>query len=467
MDFDGFVSFRIHLKMTAMDQSLSLEKADPEVYELLQEEKKRQFTGIELIASENFTSRAVMEVVGSAFTNKYSEGLPGARYYGGNEVIDKLETLTQQRALKAFGLDEKEWGVNVQAYSGSVANFAVFTAVLSPHDRVMGLDLPSGGHLSHGFYRGHKKINASSVFFESLPYRVSSDTGLVDYDEVEKLAVLFCPKLLIAGGSAYPRDWDYSRMQSIARTAGATFMVDMAHYSGLVAGKAVKNPFEFADIVTSTTHKSLRGPRAALIFYRKNTEMDLEKKINFAVFPTLQGGPHNNAIAGICVQLHEVSQPAFKEYAQQVVNNSRAVADALLKFGYELVSGGTDTHLVLWDLRPLGLSGSKLETVCDAVSITLNKNSVYGDRSAFTPGGVRIGAPAMTSRGLKEADFVKIAEFLHQAVKIALEVQQSSGKKIKDFEAALPAHEGIHSLREEVQKFSRKFYMPGFDTSGL
>jgi len=208
--------------------------------------------------------------VGSAFTNKYSEGLPGARYYGGNEVIDKLEVLTQKRALVAFDLDEKEWGVNVQPYSGSVANFAAFTAVLQPHDRVMGLDLPSGGHLSHGYYRGNRKINASSVYFESLPYKVSPNTGLVDYDELEKHAELFCPKLIVGGGSAYPRDWDYARMRSIADKVQALLLIDMSHYSGLVAGKAVSDPFRYADIVTTTTHKSLRGPRAAMIFFLRD-----------------------------------------------------------------------------------------------------------------------------------------------------------------------------------------------------
>lgn len=449
-------------------QSQSLREADPEVFKLLQSEQERQFKGLELIASENFTSRAVMEVVGSAFTNKYSEGLPGARYYGGNEFIDELELLTQKRALTAFGLDDKDWGVNVQSYSGSVANLAAFTAVLQPHDRVMGLDLPSGGHLSHGYYRGHKKVNASAIYFESLPYKVNPQTGLVDYDELEKLALLFSPKLLVCGGSAYPRDWDYPRMRAIADKVKALLLVDMAHFSGLVAGKVLANPFEYADIVTTTTHKSLRGPRAALIFFRKTpADLDLEKKINFAVFPTLQGGPHNNAIAGVCVQLKEVATPEFAAYARQVVENSKAVGNALMNKGYTIVSGGTDTHLVLWDLRPEGINGSQLQTVCDAVSITLNKNSVAGDSSAFTPGGVRIGTPALTSRGFSAENFIQVADFLDRALKITKDFVNTGAKKVKDLSIAVASSSDVAKLKDDVETFASSFYMPGFEPNKL
>lgn len=438
-----------------------LEEADPAVWGLLKKEEERQWHGIELIASENFTSRAVMEALGSAFTNKYSEGLPGARYYGGTEVIDSLETLTQERALKAYRLNKEEWGVNVQPYSGSVANFATFTALLKPHDRVMGLGLASGGHLSHGHYIGSRKINASSIYFESLPYHVNPDTGRVDYDELEKQAKLFMPQLLIAGGSAYPRDWDYDRMRLIADAVKATLLVDMAHYSGLVAGECVGNPFCFADVVTTTTHKSLRGPRAALIFFRKQ----YEKQINFAVFPTMQGGPHNNAIAGVCVQLGQVCTPAFKEYAQQVVRNCSSLASNLSKRGYKLVSGGTDTHLILWDLRPEGISGGKYDALCNAVCITLNKNSVYGDPSPFSPGGVRIGTPAMTSRGLVEADFDRVADLLVEALHLAKEIQSETGaKSLKSFVKALVGRPDVSALRDRVQTLSKTYFMPGFST---
>lgn len=445
-----------------------LMEEDREIFDLIEEEKFRQFSGLELIASENFTSQAVMEANGSCFTNKYSEGLPGARYYGGNEFVDEMETLCQNRALQAFHLSPERWGVNVQPYSGSTANFAAFTGMIKPFDRVMGLDLPSGGHLTHGYQTAKKKISSSSIYFQSMPYQVDSGTGYIDYDRLEQNAKLFRPQILICGASAYPREWDFKRLRSIADQHGAYLLCDMAHISGLVAAQVVEDPFEYCDVVTTTTHKTLRGPRAGLIFFRRGKDdakhIDLETRINQAVFPSCQGGPHNHTIAAIAVALKQASTPQFKEYAIQVQKNAKTLGNELEKLGYKIVTGGTDNHLILWDLRPIKLTGSKLEKACELCSITLNKNAVHGDVSALSPGGVRLGASSLTSRSLHEDHFVTVAGFLHRAVQIALKVQdEAPSKLLKDFVKGIEANSEILDLKAEVQSFARNFPMPGFN----
>lgn len=448
---------------------------DPEIHRLIRREALRQREGLELIASENFCSSAVRQVLGSCLTNKYSEGNVGKRYYGGNQFIDEIETICMERALDLYGLDPDEWGVNVQPYSGSPANFAVYTALLQPHDRIMGLDLPSGGHLTHGFQTAKRKVSATSVYFESMPYVVSSETGFIDYDEMERRAKMFIPKLLIAGGSAYPREWNYARMREIADSIGAKLMVDMAHISGLVAGNVAESPFKYADVVTSTTHKTLRGPRSGMIFARKALIDD----INSAVFPSLQGGSHNHQIGALAVALKEAAQPEFQVYAKNTVTNAKALASGLESRGHVLATGGTDNHLMLWNVRELGLTGSKVEKVLEMASITTNKNSIPGDTSALNPGGVRLGTPALTSRGLNVKDFDRVADFLHLGSQIAqraqaiaeLELAAADSKQkvlLKDYITILTSNteisREIESLRKQVEEFCTNFPMPGEDS---
>jgi len=433
----------------------NLQEKDLQLFNLISEEKERQRCGLELIASENFTSKQVMECLGSILTNKYSEGLPGARYYGGNEIIDKIENLCIERALKTYNLSGEEWGVNVQPYSGSVANMAAYLGVLKPHDRIMGLDLPSGGHLTHGYYTAKKKISATSIIFESFGYRVNSE-GFIDYDELAEISERFKPKMIICGASAYPRDLDYSRFREIADKCGAYLLCDMAHISGLVATGEMNNPYEYCDIVTTTTHKTLRGPRSGIIFFKKK----FQSEINFSVFPGLQGGPHEHQIAGVATQLLEAQTPEFKHYIQQVKKNAKTMAQEFIKRGYKLSTNGTDNHLLLISLRDKKITGSKIEKICEAVHISINKNAVPGDTSALQPGGIRIGTSALTTRECKENDCVIVVELIHKAILLALKIQDKVGKKLVDFSKELTDNPEVKLLKKEVNNFARNFPFP-------
>ncbi len=395
---------------------------DLEIFNLIEEEYNRQSRGIELIASENFVSSNVMRAMGSCLTNKYAEGYPGKRYYGGCEVVDKIEQLAIDRACKLFNATY----ANVQPHSGAQANAAVFLAVLKPGDTFMGLNLEHGGHLSHG-----SKVNTSGLLYNPIGYNLHPETGLVDYDEMERIALQHKPKLIIGGGSAYSRDWDYARMRSIADKVGALFMVDMAHPAGLIAAGELSNPLEYAHIVTSTTHKTLRGPRGGIILMKEDFENPwgyttpkgeikmMSQLLNASVFPGTQGGPLEHIVAAKAIAFGEALKPEFKEYARQVKRNASVLADELMKRGFTIISGGTDNHSMLLDLRTKypELTGKIAEKALVSADITVNKNMVpFDSRSAFQTSGIRLGTPAITTRGAKENLMVEIAEMIEKVL---------------------------------------------------
>lgn len=379
---------------------------DKQIEKLIKRERERQNKTVNLIASENYVSADVLAALGSELTNKYAEGYPGKRYYGGNEIIDEIELLCQKRARELFKLSPKNWSVNVQALSGSPANLAVYSALLPIGGKIMGMTLSNGGHLTHG-----QKVSFTGKAWKQVPYGVDKKTERINYDEILTQAMIDKPHIIVAGFTAYPRKIDFKKFREIADMCGAILMVDMSHFAGLVAGGAYPSPFKHADVVTTTTHKTLRGPRAALIF-SKQDERNFPEKINKAIFPGLQGGPHINAIAAVAIALFEASTPAFKQYAAQVVKNARALSDELKARGWRIVSGGTDSHLLLADVWKdgKGISGSEASLLLEKEGIIVNKNTIpFDKRSPFDPSGVRLGTAAVTTRGAKEKDMIKLA----------------------------------------------------------
>ena len=377
-----------------------LAKQDPNIKAVIDQELMRQRDKLEMIASENIVSQAVMEAQGSVLTNKYAEGYPGKRYYGGCEHVDVVETLAIERAKRLFGAEH----ANVQPHSGSQANFAVYFAMLKPGDTIVGMNLSHGGHLTHG-----SPVNVSGTYFNVVPYGVNAETQQIDYDEFRKIVLEAKPKLIIAGGSAYSRQIDFKKMADVAHEVGAIFMVDMAHFAGLVAAGLHPNPVEYADIVTTTTHKTLRGPRGGMILCKE----EYAKAIDKSVFPGIQGGPLMHVIAAKAVAFGEALQPEFKEYAEQVIKNAKVLAAELMAKGLTIVSGGTDTHVMLVDVRNTGLTGKEAEHLLDEIGITANKNTIpFDPASPFVTSGVRLGTPALTTRGLKEDDMKEIADII-------------------------------------------------------
>lgn len=414
-----------------MPSSQAIAKTDNEVFKILKMEEERQLSGIELIPSENYASAAVMEATGSIFTNKYSEGYPGKRYYGGQENVDKVEQLAIDRAKQLFGVEH----VNVQPYSGSPANMAVYFGLLEYGDTIMGLKLDHGGHITHGL-----PISFSGRTYNVVPYEVQKETGRINMDAVRELAKKNKPKLIIAGYTAYPRIIDWKAFKEIGDEVGAILMADIAHIAGLIAGGAHPSPVPYFDVITTTTHKTLRGPRGAMIMCREKYAKDIDK----AVFPGLQGGPHDNTTAAKAVAFGEALKPEFKNYAAQIVNNARALAAKLIEYGFILVSGGTDNHLILVDLTNKGIPGKVAQETLDKVGLTANKNTVpFDPRSPFDPSGLRLGTPAVTTRGMKEPEMHKIAGW----IKAAIENYQNDEFLIK--------------IREEVKEVCKGFPVPG------
>ena len=412
-------------------RDLTLEATDPEIAQLIREEERYQAETVRLIPSENYASAAVMAATGSVLTNKYSEGYPGKRYYQGQRYIDQVETLVQERAKQLFGVEH----ANVQPYSGSPANMAVYYALLEPGDTILGMSLPHGGHLTHGW-----NVNFSGRFYRSVQYTVDPKTHLIDYDAVRELAKRERPKIIVAGATAYPRQFDFRAFGEIAKEVGAYFLADVSHIAGLIVAGVHPDPAPYADVITTTTHKTLRGPRGAMILCRQAYADAIDR----AVFPALQGGPHNHTTAAIGVALREASTPGFRAYGQQVVRNAKALATELLERGFQLISGGTDNHLILIDLTNKGVFGKKAAQALERAGIICNYNTIpFDPRKPFSPSGIRIGTPAVTSRGMREEEMRQIAAWIDEVI-------------------AAPDDEALaERIRNEVRDLCRAFPAPG------
>jgi glycine hydroxymethyltransferase len=440
---------------------MSLREQDGDVYRILQRERERQRDGVELIPSENYVSAAVLEAMGTIFTNKYSEGYPGRRYYGGNENVDDMERLAQERAKALFDVPH----ANVQPYSGSPANLAVYVATCRPGDPIMGQNLPDGGHLTHGW-----KVSVTGTYYRSLPYHVQKN-GYIDFDDVWKLAREHRPRLIWCGATAYVREFPFERFAEVADEVGAFFAADIAHIAGLVIAGAHKSPVPYAHIVTTTTHKTLRGPRGAMILVTERglkKDPELADRIDRAIFPGLQGGPHDHTTAAIAVALGEAAQPSFREYGRQVVANAKVLANGLVRRGVQLVTGGTDNHMLLVDLTPGGPGrGVFLQEALDCVGITVNKNTIPAEpSSAFYPSGVRLGTPAATTRGMREPEMDQIAAWIATVAAEIRDYQLPAGRedraaRLEAFRGAIQKNARLTSVREDVRRLCLKFPVPG------
>lgn len=438
----------------------NLKTTDPEIYELIKEEEKRQEEVLEMIPSENYTSKAVMEALGSVLTNKYSEGYPRKRYYQGNKVIDSVEILAQERAKKLFGVPH----ANVQPYSGSPANTAVYLALLKPlEDKIMGLTLSFGGHLTHG-----SPVSISGKYFKVVPYELN-EKGLLDYEEIERLALAEKPKIIVCGATAYPRIIDFKRFGEIAESIDAYLLADISHIAGLIVAEVHPSPVPYADIVMTTTHKTLRGPRGAMLMVTNKglkKDPELGDKIDKAVFPGLQGGPHDNQTAAIAVSLLEASQSNFKKYSKQVVKNAKALSKELLKFGFSLVSGGTDNHLLLIDLSNKKANGALASYALEVAGVVVNKNAVPNDpMPPFYPSGIRIGTPAITTRGIREKEMIRIAKWINDVIEEIKgdelpKEKESRSYFWKEFRRKVKENKNLLAINEEIKEFCQKFPVP-------